>query len=324
MRRLKKASLMAACLVMGASSLQAGTIAKVNLNGQKVFMQESPNTKNGTTYVHVDSMEKALGVEISNAVKSMPIREVANKVGATLEFDKATNTINLNYEVEGQTDPWGRFIRTTNLPKNASDYEYILEGMPNEMYELKKLYETFNGVVEGEHYIKPKNMEQDKLYSKESIDLWSKKVSEHLELKLNIDYRTIDYKWAEKIADTYMGTNGRSSVNYYEGYYKAAKEYVDYIKQNKVIIQGDYYVEPSMTYTFMGEIYMRCMVDFKISSQGNKKIELFENNAIALKSNVNYKGYVDMSLATNVFHSQASDFEISEDSIGGKRGIKGE
>lgn len=324
MRRLKKASLMAACLVMGASSLQAGTIAKVNLNGQKVFMQESPNTKNGTTYVHVDSMEKALGVEISNAVKSMPIREVAIKVGATLEFDKATNTINLNYEVEGQTDPWGRFIRTTNLPKNASDYEYILEGIPNEMYEQTKLYETSKKQIEGQDYLKPKNMKQDKLYSKDGIDLWVQKVSEHLELKLNIDYRTIDYTWAEKIADTYIATNGRSSVNYYESYYKAAKEYVDYIKQNKVIIQGDYYVEPSMTYLDMGEFYMRCAVDFKISSQGNKKIELFESNAIALKSNVHYKGYVDMGLATNVFYSQASDFEISNDAIGGTWGIKGE
>ena len=102
MMKKLKASLIVLVSLLGVSSLQAGTITKVNLNGQKIFMSELPTVKNGTTYVDVTSLEKALGVEISNSVKTMPVREVANKVGAKLEFDKSTNTVNLTYQLRGR------------------------------------------------------------------------------------------------------------------------------------------------------------------------------------------------------------------------------
>ncbi|MFV0343881.1 MAG: S-layer homology domain-containing protein, partial [Anaerocolumna sp.] len=36
-----------------------------------------------------------------------------------------------------QISPDGQLIRTTNLPKNAKDYEYILTTYPNSFYEMK-------------------------------------------------------------------------------------------------------------------------------------------------------------------------------------------
>lgn len=50
------------------------------------------------------------------------------------EFNLAKEKL-LNPKKRTQISPDGQVIRTTNLPKNAADYDYILESFPNEMYE---------------------------------------------------------------------------------------------------------------------------------------------------------------------------------------------
>lgn len=312
MRRLKKASLVAACLVMGASSLQAGTIAKVNLNGQKVFMQESPNTKNGTTYVHVDSMEKALGVEISNAVKSMPIREVANKVGATLEFDKATNTIGLNYKLNGVTDQWGRLTRTTNLPSNKALYPYFINSVPNEMYQKKSEFEKGGWLiepVEGKHYIKPVNMSKYLDYfTKENIDSWMKCLDKNLDLRLNVSYKTVNNEWMEQLASTYPTSHKESKL-------EEIKEFISYMKKNKLEVVGDYYIEPSTFHVTNGQKFVRCYVKFKISSPKAKKVHLFQQYEYDINANTWYEGYVNLGLSTNVYSKYNKELWCDWDSL---------
>ncbi|MDM5275763.1 hypothetical protein QUF95_00085, partial [Paenibacillus silvae] len=53
--------------------------------------------------------------------------------GQTLQVDTVALK-NAEKAKNAERDPWGRVIRTTNLPKNAKDFPYILEEYPNEMY----------------------------------------------------------------------------------------------------------------------------------------------------------------------------------------------
>lgn len=56
--------------------------------------------------------------------------------GETVPVDEQA-VANAEREMNTPKDPWGRKIRTTNLPKNHEDFPYILEDIPNEMYEME-------------------------------------------------------------------------------------------------------------------------------------------------------------------------------------------
>ncbi len=310
MMKKLKASLIVLVSLLGVSSLQAGTITKVNLNGQKIFMSELPTVKNGTTYVDVTSLEKALGVEISNSVKTMPVREVANKVGAKLEFDKSTNTVNLTYQLKGETDLFGRLIRSTNLPKNAKEYKYILSSVPNALYEGKLRYEKMDWSikpVEGDHFIRPKNMDTLDYFTAENINNWVSRLEKNLDLRLNVSYKTVNSNWANELVETYP-------TSHKDSYVVDIKEYMSYIKNNNIEVVGDYYVEPSTFYSCNGT-YVRVYVKFKISSNKVKEASLYQQYDYKIKTNTWYEGYADLSIGTNVYNSSMQELWVDYDTI---------
>lgn len=63
-----------------------------------------------------------------------------------------------------ERDPWGLVIRTTNLPKNASDFPYILEGIPNEMYEMPFIW------TNSKNFQTPKQFAETGEFTKEDLD----------------------------------------------------------------------------------------------------------------------------------------------------------
>ena len=73
-------------------------------------------------------------------------------------------------EKRALVSPDGQLIRTTNLPKNAKDYPYILECFPNEFYEIKYTFmfltDYKNGTIEKEDYAYPKEVDYDFLFDK--------------------------------------------------------------------------------------------------------------------------------------------------------------
>lgn len=352
-------------LVTSISTL-AGTIPRVNFNGDKIMLQQSPFVENGRTYVPLRSVSENLGAtvwwesstqtiiikndkttvicQIGNSQAKVndesvtldvapkiklgttyvPLRFTADCLGAKMTYDKATNTIGIEYEItQNPLKQYinGKAIRTTKLPSNSKDFAYILEGIPNEMYELKPVYAYKNNLVEGKNYTRPVNISRKAVYSEENVQKWKELVERNLGFKLNVNYKTIDNSWADGIAQTYMDSL-KGEDGYYDRNFKDAKKYVQYVKDNKIVIEGDYFVEPSICYASSGAIYLRCWVKFQIKQSNIGKAELYEKSPSSLKSGKTYSGYVDFGLGTNTGNSRGDDLGIVKDTISETAGMK--
>lgn|GEM_PF-1189881 len=193
-----------------------------------------------------------------------------------------------------QSDPWGRIIRTTNLPKNADQYPYILEGIPNEMYEMGYNKDFFP-------YGLGRNAKQFherfKSYTRENIDKWLPGAEQWLNKQVNIDYRTIDYEWAETMADLQNYFIKRETI------LKDYKSYVDKVKKEKIKIVGNVRLEPSiMVSNDLDYSYMRAKVEFKIVSAENPKdvFNMIFQPKEGFKIGKWYRGYADVQLSNMI------------------------
>ena len=357
MRKHFLAALTLSLAALAGTTTYAGTIPRIELNGNKLLIKESPIEKNGTTYVPLRTVEN-LGATVTwnnetqtatikygyntieqrigsntalvnskavsipapaikhNGATYIPIRFVSETLGATLERDQKVNSINIIYDMpkdgNQKYDQFGRMIRKGNLPKNTASYSTIIQGVPNDMYEFKLQYQLGKNaanLVEGRDYKRPIIMTQDNWHTDENVRLWKKLSEEYLDLILNIDYRTIDYSWADKIAALTCQTG--LDNEYYNSFVKNAKEYVDYVKNNKLIIEGDYYVESSIAYMTHGGVYMRNWVKYK----ANKDFKLYEES-YELKGNTWYEGYTDISLGSQKGGEKGNELVIKKTRVG--------
>lgn len=323
-----------------------GTIPKVYLNNNKLMAQHSPFQEGDTYYIPVRLVEN-LGfnvkwdnkegrtvltqgdeeyalkagskeflanggiVTLDKPIKSkngaiyVPI-EVIKVMGAVVAIKE--NDVYLTYDLptDGsyQYDNFGRIIRKDNLPKNADQYLYIAEGVPNEMYELPLEYETVNFFKEGRHYTRPVNMPtKTQKFRDETVKQWRGQFEEYLDLVLNFDYRNVPKDYAKKVASCY-------SQNYITGNTKVVEDFIQYAKDKHLIIEGDYYVEPSTTHVLMGAYSQRAWVRFIIKSDIADKGQMVQDVDSELKTNVWYEGYVDLNLSSNDNGSDGTDMVI--------------
>ncbi len=223
--------------------------------------------------------------------------------------------------------PDGQLIRTTNLPKNAKDYEYILETYPNSFYEMKFLYQrnkySFDP-VELIHYANPLRFKDISFHGGDMQkvldqykDKWMERVETNLNSRLNVDYRTVDNEWINTLRGTYVqhgvAYNDKEIID-------DIKDYVKHVKSNKIIIQSKIVaVEPSTLYKNM-TYYVRAYVKFKITYNGSKlKAEdLIYGNRIALvglKKNTWFEGIYDIQIGTINGSSNGCDYYVTNDAL---------
>lgn len=211
--------------------------------------------------------------------------------GETLPID--THAVaNAEKAIEAGKDPWGRTIRTTDLPKNYQDYPYILAAdIPNEMYETK----PFELIDTTPAELKASN---DKFFNhKPTVEAWKKTTEAYYNLLLNVDYRTINEQWAEDLFNHH--NQALASV------LEDMKEYVGWVKKNKIVTQGTINAEPSMIF-WSGrthKYYIRVMFTFKIDAYTEYKdifFDQFFNSWNEFEKSVWYEGYADIPLSTNV------------------------
>ncbi len=195
--------------------------------------------------------------------------------------------------MNAEKDPWGRPIRTTNLPKNFKDYPYILEDLPNEMYEMVH-----------ENYIDdPMSAAEFSNHSeltKEIIDNWVDLTNDYGNVALNVDYKTIDSNWIKDYLAPQLIQSDASQ--------KDAIKYVIWARKNYIQIEGNLKAEPSMLFIRNGDIIVRCQIKFRINSF-DKNEKLFDDLWFPdnkYKKNTWYEGYTDISLVSNVFNGRFS------------------
>lgn len=227
----------------------------------------------------------------------------------------------LNQKGRAKISPDGQLIRTTNLPKNYKDYEYILECFPNSFYEHKFRYQRLVYSYEPKElidYASPARMKDRKT----NLDYdtykykWAEKIRLNLETRLNIDYRTVDEEWINTLRSTYYfynyPTQDKEIIN-------RISKYVNIIKKNKVIIKSQIVtVEPSTLYDSIGT-YIRVYVKFKISANDmSNQDDLIYGDIIklyGLSKDKWFEGTYDIELATVNGSSDGYDYAIFNDSL---------
>ncbi|MEW4425896.1 S-layer homology domain-containing protein [Paenibacillus pabuli] len=229
--------------------------------------------------------------------QALTVIDRINKVrsGETLKVD-AVALANAEIAMNAKTDFWGHVIRTTDLPKNAKNYPYILEEYPNEMYEMKP-YQT----------IDTNSMQLSKTdiayKSKPTLDMWKKTTESYYDQILNVDYRTINESWATKTF-SYMNQSNRSTL-------AEMKRYVTWVKDNKIVISGSLSAEPSMVMRSKKRhmYFIRSKFEFTLKSFIKYDDVMFDQYfkaaSIKFKKGKKYEGYVDIPLSTNT-----NDYEL--------------
>ncbi|WMT42066.1 copper amine oxidase N-terminal domain-containing protein [Paenibacillus sp. D2_2] len=230
----------------------------------------------------------------------VPLQIVSEVLKEEVEWDEERNTVIIKTPGKeiGEVDPYGRKIRTTNLPKNYKDYPYILADIPNSMYEMKYPYShKTDSMVSSKLYQLPE-------FTQENIDIWMSHIKEYGNLLLNLDYRTIDDKWIEDMGShmiIYASELKKSAA------YKYLDHYKDWAKKNKIQIEGTLTPEPSMIYKDgFGSYYVRSTVKFKFNYFKESKYLIFDTSKGAYQDGFNFKkdvwysGYVDFPITTNV------------------------
>lgn len=205
--------------------------------------------------------------------------------------------------------PDGQLIRTTNLPKNAKSYEYILETYPNAFYEKKFRYQLakyYYKPVELVDYASPtrmKDVDAGNVNLNKYKDVWMERVETSLQYRFNVDYRTIGDKWVGGLRSCYTQYGDAKSDKRITDDILA---YVKVVKKNKIVIQSQIIaVEPSTLYV-MGSYYVRVYIKFKVDYSGTKLTadDLIGGDTVympTLKKNTWHTGVYDIRLGSVVY-----------------------
>ena len=161
--------------------------------------------------------------------------------------------------------PDGQLLRKTNLPFWASDYKYILASYPDSYYETMLSYESHLATSFKLHsdYEPPKYTYErisNGIETNDNIYEEADKVRRFQNHRMNVDYRTIDKKWRDKLISFYKRKEHtkKSDLN---GMKKDIDKYIRFVKENKVIIESKpvatdassayyWYIKPSF-HTYM-------------------------------------------------------------------------
>jgi hypothetical protein len=213
--------------------------------------------------------------------------------GETLPVDEKA-VANAEQAMKTPKDPWGRKIRTTNLPKNYKDYPYILEDIPNEMYEME-IHFLLSGMI-----MTPLEVTQREEYNITTITNWSNLVKQWGTQLLNVDYKTIGDVWAEKFKEPLLQQSNQVNTN--------TQKYVDWVKKNEIQIEGEFIPEPSIIHYGDGKFFIRSYFRFRINHYKEDKNILFDwYEPGRFKKGVWYEGYADIPLINSVWNSRSWD-----------------
>ena len=202
---------------------------QVKVNGVTQVMDTVPIVKNGSTMLPLRFIGEVLDCQVSWDKASQTVRVTSSDAPATKPTDK-------------NVDKWGRKIRTTNLPKNASLFPYIVEGVPNWVYEairINKPTEQWETEIGPNTDLTAKQMWEKGEFD---YDYWVKGLEEDLMTRLNLDYRTINKDEFYKTMVEYYDSD--TMPDEYGSIRATSDAYVDFVKQHKIVSKAEVTVLP--------------------------------------------------------------------------------
>ena len=203
-------------------------------------------------------------------------------------------------------DPWGRVIRTTNLPKGYQNFPYVLEEWPNEMYNLNHSFKEYNFKMTPAQFTDIRSWDDpnDLVYNTDVISRRAEFAEQYANLLLNVDYTKLDESWMDKI----MALVNPADLDYINRQMEPnLKEYIAAAKKNKVQVRGSAKAEPSIMFVD-GDTFVRVHFTFKATSFTDRKKIFFDPHpdfythvdfykSVVLKKNVEYEAYVNIAMS---------------------------
>lgn len=252
----------------------------------------------GSSEVTVDGEASTLdtAAELYEGRTMVPLRFVSEVLSSKVTWDDGAHAVQVTdskYQAkvdagEVTLDPWGR--------------EYSKTWDANWM-KLSDLGDNFyKGAITGKTNNRTYVGQTRDWNFKQYTDEWAEHIRQYYAAQLNIDYRTINEK---QFADILLA-NMTGMGDYQEySYRKTIKEYVAWVKENKVIARG--YADPEVSQVReAGFIYMRTHFKFMIISADDTAQTFMDNwkvtsgsDSFKLKKNLWYDGYSEVRLWTN-------------------------
>lgn len=197
-------------------------------------------------------------------------------------FVEKYNTITVNGEKLN--------INEDKMPSNKDEYPYTLASVDKNIYE-KKFY-----VDDEERFLNPKDLYTTKKEYYSQI----KEIAEgYYDLILNVDYNTINYEdlKTEMLQYVLYGTEG-------------LEEYVNYVKENKIKIEGKSTVMFPAIYFDGLEYVVRMKLEFEVKNANTKSNLLYMDPINNLDNSIKYDNdkytiYIDAKMGNAISGSTA-------------------
>lgn len=169
-------------------------------------------------------------------------------------------------------------------PSNYEMYPYILYSVPKEVYE-------YRGISEGEgDYATPAETYK---YDKDYYPQMQYRTEAYYNTILNIDYRTLNKDEFLENADRYLRFTYTDEIN----------EYIEYVKNNKIIIEGTAKVQLPIFYLDGICFRARVKLTFEIKNSETDKNLLLGDTTRAKEvtyKNKKYTVYIDAPMGTTL------------------------
>ncbi len=246
-------------------------------------------------------------------------RKFNPKYKVTVSYAKNLIHMINDKSIRHQISPDGQLVRTTNLPKMADFYPYILASYPNSYYDWQFLFmrtKIGDDLVYGTDrwiskvdYASPKDFfeykegkkvfsyyySKDKVNAKElydeCIDEWEENARNYLECVFNVDYRTIkqDTAWMEKLLSAdFNGTIEKDNTA------KRINQYINDAIENETIVESKIIaVDRSTLYISNGYMYLRAYVRYRVIS--SKDLSCVKNSPIIF-TRFTYPEFINLKL----------------------------
>lgn len=294
------------------ASLTDGTLTISNNSDSLTVTKSSMKSGKGT------SLSAYVSPQFVNGEVFVPLRTLSETFGLTSKFYssmKSVGIFNNSFQAWDQLDDFGILKRTTGLPNNAAAFPYIVGGVSNTFYEkaFPKVNSAKNKSLNAAQLYRSKASGLPIELSSQAFGRYANHISRYYQLMLNADYRTINKEWAAKLESH---TGGSTSVSGDKTLRQLKMEsYVNWIINNKVIIQGNVRPEPSIISYRDGVLYMRTYFQYQIvQANASDYLKLRKDRVVQLisaptgKSVIgNYAMYVDVPLiAMPTFGSDSS------------------
>lgn len=261
---------------------------KMYLNARNKKLDMSISSTEESKFKNLNSLTLEQKQYINDLAQSGLIENTSKKLNLDKEIVKGQiNEIVVKYvtkynSIVGEKETL--VTKKESMPSNSELYPYIVYSIPNEIYEMKHINQGSTG------YISPRDLYKDK---KEYYGQMEYRITNYYDKILNVNYNNIDTQSFKTSINDYLLYNYEDNI---------FDEYVNYIKENKIVLEGKATVLLPIVYYDEIDFRVRTRLEFKIVSSNTDKNIIFgdsmENtDTPVIYKDKEYKIYVDVPMS---------------------------